>query len=214
MRRAALPPAILAAALAWLDPHAALAQRALGIVVSETVEAWTVLCMRDLVTDEVACSMIAPVEAFVGQGWQPHDPAVLTVTREIADDGQPRPAIGIVAPEFSFGATFRLDARRAFQVDGRCVDADCRVADAFALPLAEELARSATAIIRGREGPDLRVQVGGYAAAWARLLTLAAERARPADQAAPLVALEPAAPPLPAAPLTNVRRRRAPSRDR
>jgi hypothetical protein len=55
------------------------------------------------------------------------------------------------------------------------------------------------------------VQVSGYAAAWARLLAVSAERARRSDQAADLVPpVEPDTRPLPAAPLTNVRLRRAP----
>jgi hypothetical protein len=207
MRLATLWSAIAAAGLACFSPQQAVAQRALAVVVSETVESWTVVCMRDLVSDEVSCSMISPVEAFAGQSWQALDPAVLSVTSD-ARDGQPRPVIGLVAPDFGFAAAFRLDARRAFRIEGNCVEGDCRVANAYAVPLAEELGRSATAVVRGATGPDLRVHVSGYARAWTRLLAIAAERVRPGDEAALLVAPAPDVPPLPTAPLTNVRLRR------
>jgi hypothetical protein len=133
MRRFA--PAVVLAALAFVNPQAGLAQRAMSVVASEAVDAWTIVCTRDLVTDEVACTMVAPIEIFAGQGWQGLDPAVLTVTRE-AGDGQPRPVIRLASPEFALPAAFRFDARRAVRVEGNCDENECRIADAFALSLA------------------------------------------------------------------------------
>jgi invasion protein IalB len=204
------PTLAAAAVLACLASEPASAQRALAVITSEVVDAWTVVCTRDLVTDEVGCSMMAPVEVFAGQGWQALDPAVMTIASETGD-GPPRPVISLVSPDFSFAAAIRFDARRAVRIDGSCDETTCRVADAFAQPLAAEIARSTVAVIRGATGHDIRVQVSGYTAAWARLLAVSAERARPGDQAADLIAPVESAPrPLPAAPLTNVRLRRAP----
>lgn len=218
MRLVLLSSAIIAGGLVCFGPQQALGQRALAVVVSEAADAWTIVCMRDLVTDAVSCSMIAPIEVFAGQGWQGLDPAVLTVTNENRD-GQQRPVISVVSPDFSFAAAFRFDARRAFRIEGNCEGADCRVADAFTQPLADEFARSATAVIRGASGPDLRVQMSGYAGAWARLQVIAAERVRPGDEAAALVPPDPVtpgpgAPSLPEAPLTTVRLQTTPGCDR
>jgi hypothetical protein len=98
------------------------------------------------------------------------------------------------------------------RVEGNCDDSDCRVADAFAGPLAGELARSTTVLMRPASGNDLRAAVAGYGAAWARLQAVQAERARPGDAIADLVSPpEPArTPPLPSAPLTIVRFPRVP----
>src|SRR5438045_2019540 len=76
---------IAAAVLACLAPEPAPAQRALAVTTSEVVDAWTVACMRDLVTEEVGCSMMSPVEVFAGQGWQGAEQAVMTTTFESRD---------------------------------------------------------------------------------------------------------------------------------
>jgi hypothetical protein len=202
-----LAAAVVLVMLALVGPREGVAQRALAIVVSEAVDSWTVVCTRDLVTDEVACSMVAPIEVFAGQGWQALDPSVLTVTSETRDE-QPRPVIRLESPEFALPAAFRFDARRAVRVEGNCDDTECRVADAFAPPLAAELARSTAVIMRGEFGHDLRAHVSGYAAAWARLLAMSAERATPGEGITDLIPPEPAAPRPPAAPTVNVRVRR------
>jgi hypothetical protein len=206
MRRFA--PAVVAVVLVFAGAQPAPAQRAMSVVVSEAIESWTIVCTRDLVTDEVACAMVAPIEVFAGRSWQALDPAILTVTSE-AGDGQPRPVIRLASPEFALPAAFRFDARRAVRVEGNCDESECRIADAFALPLATELARSSAVVMRGAIGHDLRAQVSGYAAPWTRLLAISAERAAPGEDALDLVAPDPAAvPPPPASPAINVRMRR------
>jgi hypothetical protein len=202
VRIARLTAAVFVGALLAVCAGQAAAQRALGVVVSEPVDSWMVGCTRDLVTNEIACSMSSAIEMYTEMGWRGLEPAWLDISVEV-QNGEARPAIRIAAPDFSFGAIVRLDDRRAFRVDGSCIDAECRVGDTSAQRLAEELSRSGLAVIRGVTGPDLRVHLTGYSEAWSRLVALTADRARPADLPVDLFPPAPSPPPVPPPPAVN-----------